>query len=69
MIRWAAIICASLSWLFAFHQYVIPTPLAQWGWIAAAWVLAVAGFAHYSGRVSLSAWHVLLVVPLASPGW
>ena len=30
MIRWAAIVIASLSWVFAFHHFVVVDSIRQW---------------------------------------
>jgi hypothetical protein len=65
MIRWAALILASLSWLFAFQLFVVPVPAWQWTFIAAGWLLGTVGLRRFAGRVRLSPNALLLLVPLA----
>ncbi len=67
MIRWAAVILASLSWLFAFHQHIEDVPFRQWTLVLVAVVCGIVGLRNYAPKIETSkaTWLLLAVVPLA----
>lgn len=66
MIRWAAVILASLSWLFAFRHYVDENHAGQWGLVIGAVGLGAFGLGRYRGCFDLSRKHLLLLIPIAA---
>ncbi|NOX58247.1 MAG: hypothetical protein GXP29_05235 [Planctomycetes bacterium] len=64
MIRWAAVILASLSWVFAFHQHVKEVPARQWFLVALAVVCGVVGFRQYVAQMRTSRKLLWTVLPL-----
>jgi len=65
MTRWAAVVLASLSWLFAFHHFIVPDPFLQWGLIGLAVLLGTIGLRGEAERVRFSPRYLLLLIPLA----
>jgi len=64
MMRWFALILASLSWLFAFRYYVSPDPFLQWGLIGLAVAVAAAAFREEAEEHPLSPRYLMLLIPL-----
>ncbi len=67
MIRWAAVILASLSWLFAFHHHIEDVPLRQWTLVLLSVVCGIVGLRQYASKIETSSRGRLLwaVLPLA----
>lgn len=66
MIRWAAVILASLSWLFAFHHHIEDVPFRQWTLVVLAVLCSIVGLRQYAPKVQASMRLRLLwaVIPL-----
>jgi len=64
MIRWAALVLASLSWVFAHHHYITPDPFVQWCLVGAAVLLAAIALRDDAERVVFAPWYLLLLVPV-----
>jgi hypothetical protein len=67
MIRWAAVILASLSWLFAFHQHIEDVSFRQWTLVVLAVLCSIIGLRHYAPNVQATMRLRLLwaIIPLA----
>ncbi len=65
MIRWAALLLLTVSWLFAFGHYAPAEPLVQWSLIGAAWLCATVGLTRYTGRLRLPLIYLTLILPIS----
>ena len=64
MMRWIALVLASLSWLFAFRYYVSPDPFVQWSLIGLAVLAGTVAFRQEAEALPFSPWYLLLLIPL-----
>ncbi|MEZ6086422.1 MAG: hypothetical protein R3E58_21285, partial [Phycisphaerae bacterium] len=67
MIRWAAVILASLSWMFAFHHHIEEVPFRQWTLVILAVLCSIVGLRHYVPTINTTTRRRILwaLVPLA----
>jgi len=64
MMYWAAILFASLSWMFGVKHFVEPDAMRQWALIGAALVCGTVAVRRSAGDVRLSRKYLLLLAPI-----